>query len=62
MTVQARVLAPPVLKYGPGSRELTIVSIALVVGEDSSLTFSFCLETCKWAVEHVSPLDNIVLS
>lgn len=26
ITVKARVLAPPVLRYGPGSRELTIVS------------------------------------
>jgi eukaryotic translation initiation factor 2C len=27
IVVKARVIAPPVLRYGPGSRELTIVSL-----------------------------------
>jgi hypothetical protein len=52
--VTARVLDPPTLKYGPGSKQATIVwviSSLYGMGIDSSL-----LETCPRSLEYVSAL------
>jgi len=52
--VAARVLDPPTLKYGPGSKQATIVGVIpslYGLRIDSSL-----LETCQRTLEHVSAL------
>lgn len=60
--VTARVLDPPTLKYGPGSKHVTIVwVISSLYGLriDSSLP-----ETCQRTLEHVSALfyDKFIIS
>jgi hypothetical protein len=54
ISVQARVLAPPILRYGPGSAEATIVTcfccqLLLVFTDEIHLT-----ETFQWRMEYVS--------
>ena len=52
--VTARVLDPPTLKYGPGSRQATIV---WVISSLYGLPIdSLLLETCQWILEYVSTL------
>jgi len=55
ISVTARVLPPPTLRYGAGSAEATIVGLVAVVywvpDDDLCLT-----ETRQWPVEYVSTL------
>ena len=53
LTVKARVLPPPKLKYGPGSAQPTIVS----AGVPLSYAYLSCLsllDTSQRSMEHVS--------
>jgi hypothetical protein len=49
LKVQARVLKPPMLKYGPGSRQLTIVRVSYSC---SSVAYKFILDPSRRRLEH----------
>lgn len=54
MSIQARVLQPPMLKYGPGSKQANIVSFSQACDDDVRMLMPLTLDTARRGVEYVS--------
>lgn len=57
LKIQARVLKPPILKYGPGSKQATIVSVHTTILFQYPYLAPRSVDSCKRCLEHVRFLD-----